>query len=122
MFSSVLERPPKIGFYRLPTHRRGAHRNFFPSYFKIEILAVRDDIVTLGHKGLTHAGITVCVSSQDGFVLVGSVGGQRYWSLMLNIDAVISAGGFAPHDQQVSCRGTGGGGGGWCEKIFVIRM
>ena len=36
-FSSVLERQPKIGCYRLPTHRRGAQRNFFfiiPSLFK----------------------------------------------------------------------------------------
>ena len=25
-----------------------------PSYFKIEILAIQDEFVLLGHKGLTH--------------------------------------------------------------------
>ena len=28
---------PKIGRYRLPTHRCGNHKKFFPSYFKILI-------------------------------------------------------------------------------------
>ena len=39
-FTTVFEIEPKIAFYRLQTHRRGAHRNFFrcsPSYFKIGI-------------------------------------------------------------------------------------
>ena len=53
-FSSFFETYPKIGSLRLPTHSRDAHRNFFmiPSYSKIEILAIRDEFVTLGHKGL----------------------------------------------------------------------
>jgi tubby-related protein 4 len=38
---------------------------------------------------------------QDGFVLVGSVAGQRYWSSMLNLDATISCGIWTPDDQQV---------------------
>ena len=39
---------PKIGCYRLPTHRRIAHRKFFiiTSYFKIEILVFTYTIVT----------------------------------------------------------------------------
>ena len=38
-FTSIFEIYPKIGSYRLATHRRGAHRKIFliPSYFRIEI-------------------------------------------------------------------------------------
>ena len=46
---------PKIGSYRLPTHERSAHRNFFtviPSYFRIEILAMRYQTAALGTNGL----------------------------------------------------------------------
>lgn len=38
---------------------------------------------------------------QDGFVLVGSVAGQRYWSSMLNLDSIITCGIWTPDDQQV---------------------
>ena len=38
---------------------------------------------------------------QDGFVLVGSVAGQRYWSTFLSQDYVITAGTWTPDDQQV---------------------
>ena len=40
-FPSIFESLPKIGSYRLPTHGRDAHKNFFmiPSYFKIKIFA-----------------------------------------------------------------------------------
>lgn len=38
---------------------------------------------------------------QDGFVLVGSVAGQRYWSSMLNLDSTIQTGIWTPDDQQV---------------------
>ena len=31
-FLSILEREPKIDSYRLPTHRRGTHLNFFIIY------------------------------------------------------------------------------------------
>ena len=43
IMSNILKRQPKIGCYRLPIHRRGVHRIFFmiPSYYKIEILAIR---------------------------------------------------------------------------------
>jgi hypothetical protein len=39
---------------------------------------------------------------QDGFVLVGSVAGQRYWSSMLTLDSTITCGIWTPDDQQVS--------------------
>lgn len=39
---------------------------------------------------------------QDGFVLVGSVAGQRYWSSMLNDKATITCGIWTPDDQQVN--------------------
>lgn len=41
------------------------------------------------------------MSLKDGFVLVGSVAGQRYWSSMLNLDATITCGIWTPDDQQV---------------------
>ncbi|KAJ2951882.1 hypothetical protein O0L34_g4132 [Tuta absoluta] len=37
----------------------------------------------------------------DGFVLVGSVAGQRYWSSMLSLDARITCGCWTPDDSQV---------------------
>jgi len=40
-------------------------------------------------------------SFQDGFVLVGSVAGQRFWSTMLNLDSTITCGIWTPDDQQV---------------------
>ena len=44
----------RIGCYRIPTHRRGAHRIFFiiPSYFKIKILTKYCPLATLCNKGL----------------------------------------------------------------------
>lgn len=45
--------------------------------------------------------VFVCVLLQDGFVLVGSVAGQRYWSSMLNLDSIITCGIWTPDDQQV---------------------
>ena len=38
---------------------------------------------------------------QDGFVLVGSVAGQRYWSTVLNQESIITTGTWTPDDQQV---------------------
>lgn len=45
---------------------------------------------------------------QDGFVLVGSVAGQRYWSSMLNLDSTITCGIWTPDDQQVYFGTTSG--------------
>lgn len=44
---------------------------------------------------------TIFSQKQDGFVLVGSVAGQRYWSSMLNLDSTITCGIWTPDDQQV---------------------
>ena len=43
-----------IGFFRLPTHCRDAHRNFLmvSFNFRIEILAIRALMCSLGSKGL----------------------------------------------------------------------
>ena len=46
---------------------------------------------------------------QDGFVLVGSVAGQRYWSTMLPSDSTISCGSWTPDDQQVYVATAQGG-------------
>ncbi|XP_023288688.1 tubby-related protein 4 [Orussus abietinus] len=46
--------------------------------------------------------------SKDGFVLVGSVAGQRYWSSMLNDQATITCGIWTPDDQQVYFGTTAG--------------
>ena len=46
---------------------------------------------------------------QDGFVLVGSVAGQRYWSTMLPSDTVVTCGAWTPDDQQVYVATAQGG-------------
>ena len=49
---------PKIGSFRLPTHRRDAHRKFFfdyPFLNRIEISVKGDTSVLLGVKGLNGA-------------------------------------------------------------------
>ena len=38
------------------------------SYFKIEILAIHDEFVTLGHKGLTECRITIEIYTQVFFI------------------------------------------------------
>ena len=43
-----------------------------------------------------------CACPQDGFVLVGSVAGQRYWSSNLRLSSNIVCGTWTPDDQQVS--------------------
>jgi hypothetical protein len=39
--------------------------------------------------------------NKDGFVLVGSVAGQRYWSTVLSQESTITTGTWTPDDQQV---------------------
>ena len=50
-----------------------------------------------------------CLLFQDGFVLVGSVAGQRYWSTMLPPEVTVTCGTWSPDDQLVYI-GTGQGG------------
>ncbi|UYV71480.1 TULP4 [Cordylochernes scorpioides] len=49
----------------------------------------------------SHNGRMAVICYQDGFVLVGSAGGQRYWSSMLDVDATITCGIWSPTDQEV---------------------
>ena len=45
--------------------------------------------------------VNLWIDLQDGFVLVGSVAGQRYWSTILSQESTITAGSWTPDDQQV---------------------
>ncbi|PIK41267.1 putative tubby-related protein 4 isoform X4 [Apostichopus japonicus] len=49
----------------------------------------------------SHDGRMALICYKDGFVLVGSVTGQRYWSSMLNLDGKLMCGTWAPDDKQV---------------------
>ena len=57
---------------------------------------------------LTPPMLTAAVS-QDGFVLVGSVAGQRYWSTMLPSEATVTCGAWTPDDLQVYVATAQGG-------------
>ncbi|KAJ8984756.1 hypothetical protein NQ317_005021 [Molorchus minor] len=67
--------------------------------WSIELINDRNTPVT--HFSWSHDGRMALICYQDGFVLVGSVAGQRYWSSMLNLDATIACGIWTPDDQQV---------------------
>lgn len=49
----------------------------------------------------SHDGMQALISYRDGFVLVGSVSGQRHWSSEINLESQISCGIWTPDDQQV---------------------
>ncbi|TNN46544.1 Tubby-related protein 4 [Liparis tanakae] len=49
----------------------------------------------------SHDGTQALISYRDGFVLVGSVSGQRHWSSEINLESQISCGIWTPDDQQV---------------------
>ncbi|XP_076257679.1 WD40 superfamily protein Tusp isoform X2 [Rhynchophorus ferrugineus] len=74
--------------------------------WSIELINDRNTPVT--HFSWSHDGRMALICYQDGFVLVGSVAGQRYWSSMLNLDATISCGIWTPDDQQVYFGTTSG--------------
>ena len=44
-FTSIFEILPKIGSYRLPTHRRGAYRKIFPWSFLISELKFKSNVL-----------------------------------------------------------------------------
>ena len=67
--------------------------------WSIELINDRNTQVT--DFAWSHDGRMALICYQDGFVLVGSVAGQRYWSSMMNLDATISCGVWTPDDQQV---------------------
>ncbi|XP_065328072.1 tubby-related protein 4a isoform X2 [Pelmatolapia mariae] len=49
----------------------------------------------------SHDGTQALISYRDGFVLVGSVSGQRHWSSEINLESHITCGIWTPDDQQV---------------------
>lgn len=67
--------------------------------WSIELINDRNTRVT--HFSWSHDGRMALICYQDGFVLVGSVAGQRYWSSMLSLDCTITCGIWTPDDQQV---------------------
>ncbi|XP_076165682.1 WD40 superfamily protein Tusp isoform X2 [Ptiloglossa arizonensis] len=72
----------------------------------IELINDRKTPVT--HFSWSHDGRMALICYRDGFVLVGSVAGQRYWSSMLNDKATITCGIWTPDDQQVYFGTTAG--------------
>ncbi|KAL3280347.1 hypothetical protein HHI36_017836 [Cryptolaemus montrouzieri] len=74
--------------------------------WSIELINDRNIPVT--HFSWSHDGRMALICYQDGFVLVGSVAGQRYWSSMLNLEATITCGIWTPDDQQVYFGTTSG--------------
>ncbi|KAK6644879.1 hypothetical protein RUM43_001155 [Polyplax serrata] len=75
--------------------------------WSIELINDRNTPVT--HFAWSHDGRMALICYQDGFVLVGSVAGQRYWSSMLSLDSTITCGIWTPDDLQVYF-GTSQGG------------
>ncbi|KAJ8009722.1 hypothetical protein DPEC_G00094490 [Dallia pectoralis] len=49
----------------------------------------------------SHDGTQALISYRDGFVLVGSVSGQRHWSSEINLESQITCGIWTHDDQQV---------------------
>uniref|UniRef100_A0A4W4EPF3 SOCS box domain-containing protein n=1 Tax=Electrophorus electricus TaxID=8005 RepID=A0A4W4EPF3_ELEEL len=49
----------------------------------------------------SHDGTQALISYRDGFVLVGSVSGQRHWSSEINLESQLTCGIWTPDDQQV---------------------
>ncbi|KYN10047.1 Tubby-related protein 4 [Trachymyrmex cornetzi] len=74
--------------------------------WSIELINDRNTPVT--HFSWSHDGRMALICYRDGFVLVGSVAGQRYWSSMLNDKATITCGIWTPDDQQVYFGTTAG--------------
>jgi len=75
--------------------------------WSIELINDRNTPVT--SFSWSHDGRMALICYQDGFVLVGSVAGQRYWSTMLPSDSTISCGSWTPDDQQVYVATVQGG-------------
>ncbi|KAH0945450.1 hypothetical protein HN011_001125 [Eciton burchellii] len=74
--------------------------------WSIELINDRNTPVT--HFSWSHDGRMALICYRDGFVLVGSVAGQRYWSSMLNDRSTITCGIWTPDDQQVYFGTTAG--------------
>lgn len=75
--------------------------------WSIELINDRNTPVT--SFSWSHDGRMALICYQDGFVLVGSVAGQRFWSTMLPKDSTIATGAWTPDDQQVYVATAQGG-------------
>ncbi|XP_071957096.1 tubby-related protein 4-like [Antedon mediterranea] len=62
---------------------------------------VNDRACQVSDFAWSHDGRTALICYKDGFVLVGSVAGQRYWSSMLQLDGRLTCGTWTPDDKQV---------------------
>ncbi|XP_063981864.1 tubby-related protein 4 isoform X2 [Diachasmimorpha longicaudata] len=69
---------------------------------------INDRSIPVTHFSWSHDGRMALIGYRDGFVLVGSVTGHRYWSSMLNDQATITSGIWTPDDQQVYFGTTAG--------------
>ncbi|XP_050533417.1 tubby-related protein 4 isoform X1 [Daktulosphaira vitifoliae] len=71
----------------------------FDCRWNVELINDRNTRVT--YFSWSHDGRLALICYQDGFVLVGSVTGHRYWSSMLNPEGTVTCGAWSPDDQQV---------------------
>jgi hypothetical protein len=67
--------------------------------WSIELINDRNTPVV--HFQWSHDGRMALICYKDGFVLVGSVAGQRYWSSMMNLESDLTHGLWTPDDQHV---------------------
>ncbi|XP_065581676.1 tubby-related protein 4-like isoform X2 [Artemia franciscana] len=71
----------------------------YESRWSIEL--INDRGVSVRHFSWSHNGRLALIAYQDGFVLVGSVAGQRFWSASIGTESTILSGTWSPDDQQV---------------------
>ncbi|XP_078053392.1 WD40 superfamily protein Tusp isoform X2 [Augochlora pura] len=69
---------------------------------------INDRTIPVTHFSWSHDGRLAVICYRDGFVLVGTVGGQRYWASTLNDKAIVTCGIWTPDDQQVYFGTTAG--------------
>lgn len=65
------------------------------------VLKVNISFLQVSDFTWSHDGTQALIAYRDGFVLVGSVSGQRHWSSEINLESQITCGIWTPDDQQV---------------------
>lgn len=65
------------------------------------LLKVNTSLLQVSDFTWSHDGTQALIAYRDGFVLVGSVSGQRHWSSEINLESQITCGIWTPDDQQV---------------------
>ena len=121
LFEPNFEIYPKIGFNRLQTHRRGAHRKFLmiPSYFRFEILAMRTYLCTLCNKVLIAQEIVPALCGVLPLIIRISIIFHCVWQtffivkILINYSKVYNP--FIRKLKQINDIGCA------CEKIFLIN-